>query len=277
MNYVEINVTVEPKEPGSDVLIAELSELNFESFVDTDDGFFAYIPEEYFNENQLITTFKSFSERLKISFLKKIIPQQNWNKEWESNFQPIYIGNKCLIRAPFHSSDNKYEFNVIIEPKMSFGTGHHQTTRLMIQKLLSLNVKNFSVLDMGCGTGVLAIVAGMMGANPIMAVDIDDWSIENTLENCERNNINNILVKKGNSQILEGHSFNTILANINKNVLLNDMSVYAQILEQKGNLILSGFFETDAEELKNQASKVGLKFENKAADEGWCLLHFTKI
>jgi len=276
MDYIEIKVNVVPKEQGSDILIAQLSELEFESFVETDKGFDAYIQEDLFIEEQLKNVFNAFASELTVSYSKNIIPKQNWNKEWESNFNPIDIDGKCFIRAPFHEKRNGYVFDVIIEPKMSFGTGHHHTTQLMIQKLMQLSVENQSLLDMGCGTGVLAIVGSMMGAKQITAIDIDDWSIENTIENLEKNNINNVLVQKGNAQILEKETFNTILANINKNVLLNDMSIYIKSLKKNGNLVLSGFFETDAPELISKANELGLKFEDKVVNNQWTILHFTK-
>jgi ribosomal protein L11 methyltransferase len=275
-NYVELTVTVEPKEQGSDVLIAQLSELNYESFVENENGFCAYIQEENYDESLLKQTFSELNEFFKIDHSIKVIPQQNWNKEWESSFQPIEVEGKCYIRAPFHDPKPGFKYDVIIEPKMSFGTGHHNTTQLMIGKLMLLNVKNRSLLDMGCGTGVLAIVASMMGADPITAIDIDDWSFENTKENLEKNNINNVLVHKGDAQILQKKIFNTILANINKNVLLADMPIYVRSLENGGNLILSGFFETDVKELSDKASELGLQFEDKAVSEQWTMLHFIK-
>lgn len=275
-NYIELSVIVEPKEQGSDILIAQLSELDFESFVESDNGFLAYIQEEQFSEESLKGLFEEFEGVFKISHSHKTIAQQNWNKEWESNFTPIDIDGKCYIRAPFHEAKSGYTYDVIIEPKMSFGTGHHNTTQLMIQKLMSLDVNNKSLLDMGCGTGVLAIVASMMGANPITAIDIDDWSVENSVENTAKNNINNVSVHKGNAQILEEKLFNTILANINKNVLLNDIPVYVNSLEKNGNLVLSGFFETDIPELIAKADNNGLKFEEKAVSNQWSMLYFTK-
>jgi ribosomal protein L11 methyltransferase len=275
-NYIELTVIVEPKEQGSDVLIAQLSELNYESFVENENGFCAYIQEDNYDESLLKQTFSELTEFFKITHSVKVIPQQNWNKEWESSFQPIEVEGKCYIRAPFHDPKPGFKYDVIIEPKMSFGTGHHNTTQLMIGKLMLLNVKNNSLLDMGCGTGVLAIVASMMGADPITAIDIDDWSFENTKENLEKNNINNVLVHKGDAQILQKKIFNTILANINKNVLLADMPIYVKSLENGGNLILSGFFETDVKELSDKASELGLKFEDKVVSEQWTMLHFIK-
>ena len=275
MNYIEVAVTIEPKEQGSDVLIAKLSELGFESFVETEQGFLAYIQEEEYSEEEVELTIGDFLDLFKIKFMSKIIPKQNWNKEWESNFQPIDVDGKCYIRAPFHEKKPGYLLDIIIEPKMSFGTGHHDTTQLMIQILMLLNVKNKALLDMGCGTGVLAIAASMLGANPITAIDIDDWSFENTIENLAKNNINNALVHKGDAQILEGKIFHTILANINKNVLLADMSVYKKVLEKNGNLVLSGFFETDISEIKTKAEDLGFKYEGSYISNKWAALHFV--
>lgn len=275
MNYIEVAVTVEPKLEGSDVLIAALSELAFESFTETETGFNAYIQEEEYSEEETKLALGDYNNIFKIEFSSKLIPQQNWNKEWESSFQPIEIGDQCYIRAPFHEKKPGFLLDVIIEPKMSFGTGHHDTTQLMIRILMLLNVKNRSLLDMGCGTGVLAIVASMLGANPIEAIDIDDWSFENTRENLSKNNINNVIVNKGDAQILDGKIFNTILANINKNVLLKDMEVYKRSLEKGGNLVLSGFFETDVAELKEKAQNLGLKYEESYSGNQWAALHFT--
>lgn len=276
MNYVELIVNVEPKEQGSDVLIAELSEIGFESFVYSDNGFSAFLKEEQYSEKIVETMFLSYSAIFEIKYFPKIIEQQNWNKEWESNFQPIEVDGKCYIRAPFHEAKKGFIYDVIIEPKMSFGTGHHYTTQLMIQKLMRLNVKNKSLLDMGCGTGVLAILASMMGANPITAIDTDEWSFENSVENLQKNNINNVLVHKGNAEILAGKLFHAILANINKNVLLNDLAVYIQSLEKEGSLVLSGFFETDVPELTKKAVDLGLKLEEKMVSDQWTMLHFIK-
>ncbi|MCX6296123.1 MAG: 50S ribosomal protein L11 methyltransferase [Bacteroidetes bacterium] len=275
MNYIEVAISIEPRDQGSDVLIARLSELGFESFVETDLGFLAYIQEEEYSEEEVELTIGDFQDLFIIAFSSKIIPKQNWNKEWESNFHPIDVVGKCYIRAPFHEKKQGYLLDIIIEPKMSFGTGHHDTTQLMIQILMLLNVKNKSLLDMGCGTGVLAIAASMLGANPITAIDIDDWSFENTIENLSKNNINNTLVHKGNAQILEGKIFHTILANINKNVLLADMSIYKKVLKKNGNLVLSGFFETDIKEIREKAEGLGFKYEERYISNKWAALHFV--
>lgn len=276
MNYIELVVQVEPREQGSDVLIAQLAELGFESFVETENGFKAYIQEIDYNQQQLNIALSYYTDFFKFKYSHELIQQQNWNKEWENNFQPIEVKGKCYIRAPFHEVKPGFLYDVIIEPKMSFGTGHHSTTQLMIEKLMTLDINNKSLLDMGCGTGVLAIVASMMGANPITAIDIDEWSYENTMENCSRNNINNIHVHKGNAQILAGRLFHSILANINKNVLLADMSIYSSVLENSGNLIISGFFETDIDELLAKSKEFGLKLKDSLVQEKWAMLHFIK-
>lgn len=276
MNYIELSISVEPKDLGTDLLIAQLSELGFESFVDSETGFSAFIQEEQYADDQVNALFAEYSELLQIRKNTKVIPQQNWNKEWESSFQPIEVDGKCYIRAPFHEAKKGFIYDIIIEPKMSFGTGHHHTTQLMIQKLMKLDVKNRSLLDMGCGTGVLAILASMMSAEPITAIDIDDWSYENTVENLQKNNINKTFVHKGNAQKIVGKLFYTILANINKNVLLADMSTYVESLEKGGNLVLSGFFETDAPELKTKAAELGLKFEEMVVNDQWTMIHFIK-
>lgn len=276
MNYIELCISVEPKDLGTDLLIAQLSDLGFESFVDTDTGFSAFIKEEQYADDQVNALFSDYSELLQISKSAKVIPQQNWNKEWESSFQPIEVDGKCYIRAPFHEAKKGFIYDIIIEPKMSFGTGHHHTTQLMIQKLMKLDVKNKSLLDMGCGTGVLAILAAMVGANPITAIDIDDWSYENTVENLQKNNINKAFVHKGNAQLIVGKLFYTILANINKNVLLADMPSYVKSLEKGGNLVLSGFFETDASEIKTKATELGLKLEEMVVNDQWTMIHFIK-
>lgn len=276
MSYTELIVNVEPKEQGSDVLIAELSEIGFDTFTENELGFSAFIETDKYNLTEVDTVFSNYSNVFKIDFKSTIIEQQNWNKEWESSFEPIDVDGKCIIRAPFHAKEKEYAFDIIIEPKMSFGTGHHNTTQLMIQKLMKLDVVGKSLLDMGCGTGVLAILAAKMNASPITAIDIDEWSYENTIENLEKNNISSVDVHKGNASLLDKKVFHTILANINKNVLLKDMPIYTHVLEKNGNLVLSGFFETDINELTEKATSLQLSLVEKMINEKWTMLHFTK-
>jgi len=274
MDYIELSITVDPVEQGSDVLIAQLAEIGFESFVQNSDGFKAYVQKANFNENELKQLLSEFDSVFKIQKQINTIEQQNWNAQWESSFEPINVKNECIIRAPFHEKQEGIKYDIIIEPKMSFGTGHHFTTQLMIEKLMMLNIVNKSLLDMGCGTGVLAILASFMGANVITAIDIDEWSYLNTIENAERNNVKNVLVYKGNAQILEKKTFNTILANINKNVLLADIEIYANSIEKNGDLVMSGFFETDANDIIYKANKLGFELKDKMVNNQWTLLHF---
>lgn len=276
MSYIELIVNVEPKEQGSDVLIAELSESGFESFVESDTGFSAYINKELFDESAVKTLFFSYASVFRVHFNTKTIEQQNWNKEWESSFNPIEVDSKCIIRAPFHEAPAGFIYDILIEPKMSFGTGHHNTTQLMIQKLMKLDVSGKSFLDMGCGTGVLAILAAMMNASPVTAIDTDEWSYENTIENISRNNTINIDVYKGDVKLLAGKIFHTILANINKNVLLADIPVYYKSLERAGNLVISGFFETDINELHQKAHDLGMELADSVVNSQWAMLHFIK-
>ena len=275
MDYIEVTFKVEPRNPGTDILIAGLADYGFESFSETEDGVQAYIQSPGFSENALRDLSVLNNSAFKVTWTKQLITDQNWNSVWESNFTPIHIAGKCCIRAPFHP-DPGVEYDIIIQPKMSFGTGHHDTTALMIEKMLGIDMANRPVLDMGCGTGVLAILASMRGANPVTAIDTDDWAYLNTLENLEVNGINNVAVYKGDASILEGKNFNVILANINRNVLLTDIKHYSRVLTPGGHLALSGFFESDIEALTLEANRHGLYLKEKMARNSWALAYFIK-
>lgn len=275
MDYFEVVFEVAPRNPGTDILIAQLAETGYESFFETDTGVTAYIPANDFSEQLLKELPLLSNPEFKVTWAPKLIPGQNWNEMWESNFTPIHIADKCCIRASFHPKPN-VDYDIIIQPKMSFGTGHHDTTALMMEKMLQLDLRNQSVLDMGCGTGVLAIMASMMGANPVTAVDTDEWAYQNTIENLQVNGIRNVTVHKGDARILEGKSFNVILANINKNVLLADISKYSKAINTGGHLVLSGFFESDVPALTLEASNNGFIYSDKLARNNWALLHFIK-
>ncbi|HOD11451.1 MAG TPA: 50S ribosomal protein L11 methyltransferase, partial [Flavobacterium sp.] len=208
--YLGYNFTVEPKELGSEILIAELGEKPFESFIETDNGFIAYIQKDLWSSNILDDIYLLTSPEFTISYIVEEIDQVNWNEEWEKNFEPIDVDGKCHVRAPFHPKTNA-EFDIVIEPKMSFGTGHHETTHMMIQHLLETEVTNMKTLDMGCGTAILAILAEMKGAKPIDAIDIDNWCYLNSIENCERNNCNQISVFEGDAALLKGKKYDLII------------------------------------------------------------------
>lgn len=275
MNYKLYQFKVDPPQPGTEILIALIADLGFESFEPNESGFNAYIPEG----GQPDETIRGLQfDDFNFSFSSETIEQVNWNEEWEKNFSPVIVSDDCIIRAPFHHIEKKHKYDLIIIPKMSFGTGHHDTTWLMCKNMLELNFKGKDVLDMGCGTGVLAILAKQLGAAKVEGIDIDDWSVENALENCANNNCNDIMIRKGNSGLLkqEELSYDVILANINKNVLKADLSVYASKLKAGGYLFLSGFFKTDCSELIDLASDNYLKLFKQEVKNEWAVLIFQK-
>ncbi len=276
MNYIELSVEITPIEIGREIVVAELAEIGFESFDDFDRGVNAYIQEQVFNKDLLseISIFKN--EEFKVNYNIKLIEDKNWNEVWEKSFEPINVNNQCYIRAPFHEVRNDIKYNIEIEPKMSFGTGHHETTHLMIEELLKMEVEGKKVLDMGCGTGVLAILTEMKKASSICAIDIDEWAYENTLENVSRNNCKKIEVLKGGAELIGNKMFNIIVANINRNILLNDMKTYIDNLEECGDLLLSGFFSSDKEILLIEAEKYNIYLVNENSKNDWTLLHLKK-
>ena len=230
--YIEYNFTLSPKEPTTEILIAELGNAGFESFVESEEGVTAYIQKTEWRINILEDIFVLNSDEFSIEYKYNEVAQTNWNAEWEKNFEPIQVDDLVSIRAPFHDNPN-LKYDIVIEPKMSFGTGHHETTHMMVQHLLKLDLENKKVLDMGCGTGILAIFAEMKGAKPLDAIDIDNWCYENSLENVARNNCENISVYEGDASLLTGKKYDVIIANINRNILLIDMKVYTNCLNEK--------------------------------------------
>lgn len=272
-NYLEFQFKIHPPVPASEILIAELGSLGFESFVENEDGVTAYILKEEFNENMLTEVRILDSDEFKISYSSSEIQQVNWNEEWEKNFQPIVVDDICSVRAPFHPKPET-EFDIVIEPKMSFGTGHHATTHMMIQFILKNEWKGKSVLDMGCGTGVLAILCSQKGANPVEAIDIDNWCYLNTLENIERNNVPEISVKEGGAELLGEKKYDVIIANINRNILLNDMQKYVSVLQPDGDLYLSGFYKEDIPIIQEACEKLGLKFQENLEKDKWVAVKF---
>jgi len=273
--YIEYIFEVTPKEPTTEILIAELGVIGFESFVETEKGVTAYIQKQEWKTDLLDDVFVLKSEEFKIDYSYKEIAQTNWNAEWEKNFNPIQVDNLVSIRAPFHENPN-LKYDIVIEPKMSFGTGHHETTHMMVQHLIKLDVENKKVLDMGCGTGILAIYAEMKGAKPIDAIDIDAWCYENSVENVERNNCKNITVFEGDSSLLKNKKYDVIIANINRNILLNDMEIYTSCLNEKGVLLLSGFYSEDIQIINAEVSKYGLTLKETIKRNNWVALQYQK-
>ena len=274
--YIGYYFNVSPLQPATEILIAELGYAGFESFVETQDGVTAYIQKEECREDILDDIQILKSDEFEISFTFEDIAQTNWNEEWEKNFNPIVVDNLCTVRAPFHDKpETKYD--LIIEPKMSFGTGHHETTHMMIQHILKNNFDGKSVLDMGCGTGVLAILTEKVGALEIDAIDIDNWCYLNSVENVERNNCKNITVLEGDARILEGNQYDTIIANINRNILLQDLGSYIACLNPNGQLFLSGFYDNDIPIIEEECAKNGMKLNETLENNHWVSLKFNKI
>lgn len=276
LDTLELTLTLRPTNPWTDILIAELSELGFDSFVPTKTGLQAYAPATINLDEVLSKTSLKDQSQFDFSIEKNIIPHQNWNAQWEENFHPVYVEEYATILAPFHDDENCKGVTAVIQPQMSFGTGHHQTTWMMTKALFELEQIPSEVLDMGTGTGVLAIFAEKLGAKNILAVDIEEWSAENAKENVERNNCDKINVIWGDVDQIRDHHFGLIIANINKNVLKAQMEDYAMCLNKNGVLLLSGFFCSDTDELVTFAMRYGLTLEKEFSKDEWAALQLRK-
>ncbi|MDC0377310.1 50S ribosomal protein L11 methyltransferase [Schleiferiaceae bacterium] len=270
--YIELAVTVSPLEPFRDLFIAQLGAVGFESFSETEEGFAAYILKEDYSASAAMEQMQW--DGVTVSVKDSEIEQVNWNAEWERNFNPIEVDGRVYIRAPFHAERAGFEYAMLIEPKMSFGTGHHQTTHMMIQWLLETPSNHADVLDMGCGTGILGILAGMRGAKSVHGIDVDTWCIENTLENAQRNGVA-MTADLGGSEVLSG-TYDLILANINLNVLLADIAHYEKALRKGGSIFFSGFYEDNVPTLRAAAEALGLTFEGVKAREQWRSIKMVK-
>ncbi|MES1181908.1 MAG: 50S ribosomal protein L11 methyltransferase [Flavobacterium sp.] len=272
--YIGYHFAVEPKELGSEILVAELGEKPFESFIETENGVSAFVQKQFWTEDILEDIYALSSPEFKISYTFEEIAQVNWNEEWEKNFEAIEVDGKCHVRAPFHPK-TEAEFDIVIEPKMSFGTGHHETTHMMIQHLLETDVTGLKTLDMGCGTAILAILAEMKGAQPIDAIDIDNWCYLNSIENAERNGCQHITVYEGEASLLAGKNYDLIIANINRNILLNDMQHYVDALNKGGILLLSGFYNEDIPAIDACCTEKGLSYVKKFERNNWVSLKYV--
>ncbi|WP_143883996.1 50S ribosomal protein L11 methyltransferase [Chryseobacterium binzhouense] len=266
-NYLEFSFKISPLQPWNEILMAELIEIGFDSFTEENDGILGYVQKDLFDDNQLKNLPLFQNQDVKIEFSFTEMPNINWNEEWEKNFEPINIDDKVLIRAEFHESvPGMHE--IIIQPKMSFGTGHHPTTHLMIQQMMEMDFKNKKVLDMGCGTSVLAIYAKQIGAGETKAIDIDEWSVENSKENAERNNVE-LDIELGTAENLGEDQYDIILANINRNILISDIPVYESVLNNGGQLLLSGLCFFDVDDILEVCTENNLKMKKKLQREEW--------
>lgn len=276
MNYIELNCRVFPAEPATDILIAQLAEKGYESFQESDTGFLAYIPKNIFNAEDLQDIEIVKSDAFDISFTYKEIVEENWNAVWESNYDPVLIADKCYVRAPFHPENTTAAYEIIVEPKMSFGTAHHETTSLVVETMLNLDFNGKRVLDMGTGTGVLAILAEKCGATQITAIDNDEWAYENAVENFSRNLTKNAVAVLGDAQAIPKEPSDIIIANINRNILLHDMKAYAENLKQGGIMVLSGFYKHDISTIMQEAAKYGIIEMSHIEKNDWVAVCTTK-
>ena len=278
MDYNKITIDINPPEEWlRDVLTAQLGEIGYESFLETETGVEAFIPTINYHEDNLFEVIKSFEEDFTFEVHAETIKSRNWNEVWEKNyFKPLVIKDECVIRAPFHTDFPKAKYEIVIEPNMAFGTGNHETTSMMVETILENDMENKTVLDMGCGTGILGILASMKGAKKVTAIDIDEWSFTGASENALLNNIENMLVKQGDAGLLGSEKFDIIFANIHKNVLINDLPDYFGVLQPGGLLVMSGFYTDDIRDIKNRAENLGLKDSGFKTKNNWIAYSFKK-
>lgn len=276
MDYIHYAFQLEPVQPAADILMAELGERGFESFVERPDGLDAYIQENLDYPEVLDGLMALQMPDLKQNVVRTHVQQVNWNAEWEKQFDPVVVDNYCLLRAPFHEPQPQWPCEIVMQPKMAFGTGHHATTYLMIRLLMGLKLQNKRVIDMGCGTSVLAIFAKKHGAGKTIAIDIDEWATENSLEHVQANGCADIEIKLGGAEVLTGLTADVFIANINRNILLADMAAYAPCVVPGGTLLLSGFYEADVPALVAEAAKYQFKLEDQQNKDGWMALRLSK-
>lgn len=272
--YLEFSFKINPLQPWNEILMAELIEIGFDSFTEENDGILGYIQNELYNESELKSLWLMNSDEVEISYTFQEMPNINWNEEWEKNFSPIYVEDKVLIRAEFHEA-NPAMNEIVIQPKMSFGTGHHPTTHLMIQQMMEMDFQNKNVLDMGCGTSVLAIYAKQKGAKKVTAIDIDEWSVENSKENAARNNVE-LHISQGTADNLGNEHFDIILANINRNILISDIPTYVSVLNAGGYLLLSGLCFFDVDDIMEVCTEQKLTLVKQQQREEWMSLLLKK-
>lgn len=279
MQYLEVTFTVNPvSETANDIIAALAAELGFESFVESEQGTIGYVPINQYDEQALNEALADFPmPDTKVTFTTCEMEDKNWNEEWEKHFfEPIVVDSRCVIHSTFHKDYPKADFDIIINPQMAFGTGHHQTTRLIISYLLDIELNEKTVLDMGCGTSILAILASMRGAKALTAIDIDEWCVNNSIDNLALNNISNIKVFQGDASSLASEGpFDVIIANINRNILLADMQYYVARMNQGGEIYFSGFYESDLPMIQAEAERHGLRYISHRVEKDWTAAQFV--
>ena len=280
MKYIEVSITLGQNDPFRDLLVDALgNEGPYDSFVETPSGLKAYVQESLFDEDWLKEQLADIEEMTSCSYTFENLPDKNWNEEWEKQHKPVLVeaanGKRVWVRAPFHEHRSDVDYEIEIEPKMSFGTAHHQTTYMMLSYLSELELTGQRVLDMGCGTAVLAILAKIRGADYVEAIDIDEWAYNNAIENAQRNGVA-LNVRIGDASLLIDQQFDLIIANINRNILLNDMAAYTKVLAQGGTLLLSGFYESDVPVLQQHAEALGLQLQQQKVRQSWAALRLLK-
>jgi ribosomal protein L11 methyltransferase len=277
MEYTEVNIKLSEVNTFAEIVVARLNEIDFESYSEDENGVKAYVQSHLLKEDLVCEILNDISKTTDLSFKINKVKQENWNKQWESNFAPVTINDKCVIRAHFHDEIPDIDHEIIITPKMSFGTGHHETTSLIISEMFNLDFKEKSVLDMGCGTGVLAILASKLGASSLVGIDFDEWAVENSEENSMLNNVDNIDFIHGDADAIGDSKFKIILANINRNIILNDLETYVGAMEDKSEILFSGFLKEDVPLILDKSKQLGLELVVLKNKNKWQMLHLKKV
>jgi len=260
-----------------DLLISDLADLGFDTFEDSENGFTAFVIKDNFSEEDLKKLLGNYTEDFQTNYALEDVADENWNAEWEKNFSPLIIDDVCYVRATFHEPQPSYPYEIVIDPKMAFGTGHHQTTTMVMQYILAADIKDKEILDMGCGTGILAILAAKLGAKSLVAIDYDDICYESTIENAALNNVSNLSALCGSKEVIPNEQYDIILANINRNILLDQISRYAEALKPEGKIFFSGFYlDPDLGMITAECAKYGIKYVSHKQNDDWVAAQFEK-
>ena len=277
MQYSEIDIRLQQVNPFADILVARLNEVKFESFLEDKNGVKAYIPTCLLDTGILESVISEISKLTKISFTINTLKKENWNAKWESNYPVVVVNENCVVRSHFHNPISDIEYDLVITPKMSFGTGHHETTVLMMNEIFSLDLERRSVLDIGSGTGVLTILASKLGARDLVGIDVDEWAFKNAKENADLNHISNIHFIHGDINDIGNVRYDVLLANINRNCILNDIEKYVSIMNNSADILLSGFLEEDSVLILNKTEQLGLELVVSKNKNKWQMLHLKKV